>query len=144
MSFELLLTEDAICTDKDGKVVACDSEDAAFQVVGKGAPISAEDAARYGAKTKKADTTNYTLRIDSHTIARTPEEKAFAATQPQMGLQLAKAEEIRTSANLAVASLNSAAAAKAAEAAEEAAKTDAEADKKAKAAFEGKADKPKK
>jgi len=144
MSFDLLLTDEAVCTDKHpndpkAKVVACTSPEAAYQVVGKGAPISADDAARFGVKTKKADASSYTLRLDSHTIARTPEEKVFAATQPQPGLQMARAEQIRTSASLAVASLGTAAAAQADAAAEEAKKADELADKKLKATLETKA-----
>jgi hypothetical protein len=143
MSFELLLTDEAVCTDKHpsdpkAKVVACGSAEAAFQVVGKGAPIAAADAERFGVKTTKADATNYTLRIDSHTIARTPEEKAFAATQPQPGLQLARGEQIRTSANLALASLASTDAAAAQEADAEAKKDNEAADKKLKAKLEDK------
>lgn len=140
MSFDLLLTEEAVCLDKhpgeaDAKVVPCTSEKAAYQMVAKGAPISAADAARFGIKTTKADTSNYTLRIDSHTIARTPEEKAYAASQPQPGLINAQAEQIRQSAALSVASLATAANAQAADAAAEAKKADEKADEKVKAAL---------
>jgi colicin import membrane protein len=144
MTFDLLLTDEPVCTDRDpsdpkAKVVACTSPEAAYQVVGKGAPISAEDAARFGAKTKKHDETNYTLRLDGSTIARTPEDKAYAATLPQPGLVMARAESIRSSAALSVASLGTAAAANAAAAEEEAKKADALADKKLKAALDNKA-----
>ena len=132
--FELLLTADAVCTDKHpsdpaAKVVACGSAEAGYQVVGKGAPISAADAERYGVKTTKADA-NYTLRLDSHTIAITPEDKAHAATQPQFGLQIAQAEHIRTAGELALASLTTANAATAAATADDAKKADAKTNKK--------------
>lgn len=149
MSFDLLLTDEAVCLDKapgdpEAKVVACDSEKAAYQLVGKGQPISEYDASRFGVKTTKADATNYTLRIDSHTIARTPEDKAFALTQPQPGLVAAQAEQIRASAALGVAALTSAHNAATVDAANEAKKTDEEADKKIKANLAAKAaEKPK-
>ena len=144
MSFELLVTDEAVCTDRNpsdpkAKVVPCTSPEAGYQVVGKGAPISAEDAHRFGVKTKKVEESNYTLRLDSHTIARTPEDKAYAATLPQPGLVAARAETIRSSAALSVASLGNAAAAKAAEADEEAKKADEAADKKLKATLDTKA-----
>lgn len=141
MSFDLLLTDEAICLDKhpqdaEAKVVSCTSVEAAFQLAGKGTPISAEDAARFGVKTTKAEATNYTLRLDSHTIARTPEEKAYAATQAQPGLVMAQAEQIRQSAALSVAALGTAAAAKNADAAAAAKKEDEKADAKVKASLE--------
>lgn len=147
MALELLVTEEAICLDKapgepGAKVVACNSEKAAYQLVAKGTPISQEDADRFGVKTKKADLANYTLRIDSHTIARTPEDKAFALTQPQPGLVMAKTEQIRSAAALAVASLATAEAAKAADATEESKQAAAEEDKKLKAKLEDKSAKP--
>lgn len=147
MSFELLVTEEAVCTDKHpsdpaAKIVACSSPEAGYQVFGKGALISADDAKRYGVKASPA-TPTYTLRLDSHTIAHTPEDKAYAATQPQFGLQMAKAEHIRTAADLAVASQATATAATAAAAAEDAKKDTDAADKKAKAALEKTAAAPK-
>jgi len=147
MSFDLLLTTEAVCLDKhpgdpDAKVVPCTSEKAAYQMAAKGTPIAAADAERLGIKTEKADATNYTLRLDSHTIARTPEEKAFALTQPQPGLVLAQAEAIRASAALSVAALSTQANAQQAEATAEAKKTDDAADKKIKASLKTKADKP--
>jgi len=137
MSFDLLLTEEAVCLDKapgdpEAKVVACGSSEAAYQMVAKGAPISAADAARFGIKTKKAELANYTLKLDGSTIAITPEDKAYAATLPQPGLQLARAEQIRTSAALSVASLNTVASAASADAAAEAKKDTDEADEKLK------------
>ena len=138
MSFDLLLTDEAVCLDKQpgdpsAKVVPCTSEKAAFQLVGKGSPISAEDAERFGVKTKKADVTDFTLKLDGSTIARTPEEKAYAMTLPQPGLVAARAEQIRASAAMSVASLTNAEAAKGAKASEEAKKAEAENDKKLKA-----------
>jgi len=147
MALELLVTDEAVCLDKQpgdpgAKVVPCTSEKAAYQLVGKGSPISSEDADRFGVKTKKAEATNYTLRLDGSTIARTPEDKAFAMTLPQPGLVLAKAEQIRSAAALSVASLTAAEAAKATDADAEAKKADAEADKKLKAKGETKKAKP--
>lgn len=138
MALELLLTDEAVCLDKppadpSAKVVKCNTPEAAFQLVGKGAPISADDAARFGVKTKKAEETNFTLRMDSHTIARTPEEKAYAMTQPQPGLVAARAEQIRSAANLAVASLVREDQAKATEATAEAKKAEEGENKKLKA-----------
>lgn len=143
MSFDLLLTDEAVCLDKhpsdpEAKVVACTSDKAAYQMAAKGTPISAEDAARLGVKTTKADLPNYTLRLDSHTIARTPEDKAFALTQPQPGLVAARAEQIRASAALSVAALTTAQARDAVDATAEARKTDEEANKKIKAKLEAK------
>ncbi len=147
MALELLITDEAVCLDKapgepGAKVVPCNSEKAAYQVVAKGTPISKEDADRFGVKTKKADADNYTLRIDSHTIARTPEEKAYALTQPQPGLVMARTEQIRSAAALSVASLAAAEAAKATDATEESKKAAAEEDKKLKAKIEDKSAKP--
>ena len=146
MSFELLTTDEAVCTDKnpsapDAKVVKCDSPEAAFQLVGKGSPISAADAKRFGVKTKPGELAGYTLLVDSHTIARTPEEKAYAMTQPQPGLVRARAEQIRSAASLEVASLTAADQTKAFEAGEESKKADALADKKLKVGLENKSDK---
>jgi hypothetical protein len=109
MALELLIADEAVCLDKapgdpKGKVVKCDSPQAAYQVIGKGAPISADDAKKFGVKTKPAEAAA-TLRIDSHTIARTPEEKKFAATQPQPALMAARAENMRAAANLTISSL---------------------------------------
>lgn len=143
MTLDLLITDEAVCLDKPpadpgAKVVPCTSEKAAYQLVGKGSPISSADAERFGVKTAKADTTNYTLRLDSHTIARTPEEKAYALTQPQPGLVAARAEQIRSAANLAVTALTREDQAKATEVAAEAKKADEGENKKLKAKLENK------
>ena len=149
MSFDIQVTDEAVCTDKnpsapDAKVVKCDSPEAAYQLVAKGSPISEMDAKRLGIKTKPGELAGYTLLVDSHTIARTPEEKAYAMTQPQPGLVRARAEQIRSAAALEVTSLTTADQAKAYEAGEESKKADALADKKLKADLENKADKPSK
>lgn len=148
MALDLLLTAEAVCLDKHpndpkAKIVACTSPEAAFQLVGEGTPISAEDAEKFGVKTKKAEATA-TLRIDSHTIAKTPEDKEFAATQPQPALTAARAEHMRTAAGLSVASAIAADYAKTAETAEDSKKADAAANKKLKAKTENKAKKPRK
>ncbi len=147
MSFDLQVTDEAICLDKQpgdptAKVVKCSSPEAAFQMVAKGSPISADDAKRLGIKTTSAELAGWTLLIDSHTIARTPEDKAYAMTQPQPGLVRARAEQIRSAAAVAVASLTTADQAKSLEAAEESKKTDEASTKKLKADLENKADKP--
>ncbi len=149
MTLELQVTDEAICLDKQpgdptAKVVKCDSPEAAFQMAAKGSPISADDAKRLGIKTKPGELAGYTLLIDSHTIARTPEDKAYAMTQPQPGLVRARAEQIRSAAAVAVASLTTADQAKSLEAAEESKKTDEASTKKLKADLENKADKPRK
>jgi hypothetical protein len=109
MALELLIADEAVCLDKapgdpKAKVVKCDSLQAAYQVVGKGAPISADDAKKFGVKTKPAEATG-TLRLDGSTIARTPEDKKYAATLPQPALMAARAEQMRTAANLSIAAL---------------------------------------
>lgn len=142
MALDLLITKEAVCVDKHpgdpgAKVVACTSDKAAFQLAAKGTPISQEDADRLGIDTEKAELGNYTLRLDSHTIARTPEEKAWAATQPQWGLVQARTDQIRSAAALTVASLAMAELAKAAPDGEQK-KADDEATAKAKEAAESK------
>jgi hypothetical protein len=143
MALELLITDEAVCLDKQpgepgAKVVSCTSDKAAFQLVGKGSPISKADADRFGVKTKNAETSRVTLKVDSHTIARTPEEKAFALTQPQPQLTAARAENMRSAANLAIASMAAEDQAKSAEADEEAKKEDEAANKKLKTKTENK------
>ena len=109
MALELLIADEAVCLDKapgdpKAKRVKCDSPEAAYQIVGKGAPISAEDAKTHGVKTKPYEATT-TLRLDSHTIARTPEDKKFALTQPQPTLTAARAEAMRTAANASISTM---------------------------------------
>ena len=147
MSFDIQVTDEAVCTDKnpsapDAKVVKCDSPEAAYQLVAKGSPISEMDAKRLGIKTKPGELAGYTLLVDSHTIARTPEEKAYAMSQPQPGLIRARAEQIRSAAAVEIASLTTADQARSLESDEESKKADALADKKLKADLENKADKP--
>ena len=143
MSFDIQVTDEAVCTDKnpsapDAKVVKCDSPEAAYQIAAKGSPISEMDAKRLGIKTKPGELAAYTLLLDSHTIARTPEDKAYAMSQPQPGLIRARAEQIRSAAALEVASLTTADQARSLESEEESKKADALADKKLKAGLENK------
>jgi hypothetical protein len=128
MALELLIANEAVCLDKapgdpKAKVVKCDSPQAAYQVVGKGSPISSDDAKRLGVKTKPAEATG-TLRLDGSTIARTPEDKKYAATLPQPALTAARAENMRAAANLAISSLVAEDQAKARAANEEEAESD--------------------
>lgn len=132
---ELLLTEEAVCLDKapgdpTAKVVPCGSDAAAYQIAGKGSAISAADAERFKVKTKKAESASTQLMIDGSTIAKTPEDKAYAATLPQPHLQRARAESIRAAAEAEIYSLALADAAAAAEAAEKAKKADEDTAKK--------------
>lgn len=134
MALELLIADEAVCLDKapgdpKAKVVKCDSPQAAYQIVGKGAPVSADDAKKFGVKTKPYEATG-TLRLDSHTIARTPEDKKFALTQPQPALTAARAEGMRTAANLSISSLVAEDQAKATEADAAAKEDDADTTKK--------------